>query len=178
MSKKHNHNVYFTKTKERSSTFAVFLFDLARVEISLLVYLRNDFVTLRKVPDENIKLSVTDSSGTCIVAGTLPLSSRKNTHVLRRFSSHKAPPSIFFRFYLSSFFLHSPVPFLLLHNPLHLSASVDILLGHSLMIFYLALSSIFFDEAATVHVDEQKKNASTYNIFDRWFTMALELTVI
>lgn len=79
----------------------------------------------------------------------LPLSSRKNTRVLRRFLPPLPPPwsapSIFLRFYLSPFFLRSSVLFLLLHNPLHFSASAGILLRlvHGFMIFYLALSSIF-----------------------------------
>jgi len=38
------------------------LFGLTKVEISLLIYLRDYFVTPRKVPDENIIVNVTDSS--------------------------------------------------------------------------------------------------------------------
>lgn len=122
---------------------------LAKVEILLFMYLRNDFITPKKVSDENIRLSVTDSSGTCIVAGSfaLPLSSRKNTRVLRRFfSTHKARHQFSFAFISPPTFYTPRVLFLLLHNPLHLSASADILLRlvHGLMIFsYLALPSIF-----------------------------------
>lgn len=124
--------------------------ELAKVEILLFMYLRNDFITPKKVSDENIRLSVTDSSGTCIVAGSfaLPLSSRKNTRVLRRFSTHKARHQFSFAFIFPPTFYTPRVLFLLLHNPLHLSASADVLLVlrlvHGLMIFsYLALSSIF-----------------------------------
>jgi len=45
----------------RNDLLFALLPSLTKVEISLLIYLRNYFVTPRKVPDENI-VSVTDSS--------------------------------------------------------------------------------------------------------------------
>jgi len=46
----------------RNDLLFALLPSLTKVEISLLIYLRNYFVTPRKVPDENIIVSVTDSS--------------------------------------------------------------------------------------------------------------------
>lgn len=80
----------------------------------------------------------------------LPLSSRKNTRVSRRCFSRpsrhrEARHQFSFAFISLPSFSRSSVLFLLLHNPLHLSASAGVLLRlvHGFMIFYLALSSIF-----------------------------------